>query len=261
VSNLYEYMAEHYDVLAPGLPGDVDFYVGLAREAEPPVLELGAGTGRVTIPIARAGVEIVGLDNSPAMLAKARERSTGLANVRWVEGDMRAFDLPERFGLVIIPYRAFQHMITVDDQESCLACIRRHLRDDGRLAFNLFNPDLVVMGRWMSDFRDDWRIWQDSTDQRTGQRTIAWECRRYRVGSQELTTLWKVEEIDKDGRPVSQRYVDLHLRWFYRFEVEHMLALTGFRVEQHFGSFDGSAFGDSSSEMILVARTALESAR
>ena len=261
MSDLYEYMAEHYDVLAPGLPGDVDFYVRLAREAEPPVLELGCGTGRVAIPIARAGVEIVGLDSSPAMLTKARERSTGLANVRWVEGDMRAFDLPERFGLVIIPYRAFQHMITVDDQESCLGCIRRHLRDDGRLVFNLFNPDLVVMGRSMSDFRGDWRIWHDSADQRTGRRTIAWECRRYRVASQELTTLWKVEEIDTDGRPVSQRYLDLHLRWFYRFEVEHLLALTGFRVEQLFGSFDGSAFGDSSSEMILVARTALESAR
>jgi hypothetical protein len=152
-------------------------------------------------------------------------------------------------------------MLTVDDQESCLGCIRRHLRDDGRLAFNLFNPDLVVMGRWMSDFRDDWRIWHDSTDQGTGRRTIAWECRRYRVGSQELTTLWKVEEIDTDGRPVSQRYLDLHLRWFYRFEVEHLLALTGFRVEQLYGWFDGSAFGDSSPEMVWVARTALESAR
>ena len=251
-----EYMAEHYDVLAPGLPGDVDFYAGLAREAEPPVLELGAGSGRVTIPIARAGVEIVGLDSSPAMLAKGRERSAGLASVRWVEGDMRAFDLPERFGLVIIPYRAFQHMLTVDDQKSCLVCVRRHLRDDGRLAFNLFNPDLVAMGRWMSDFQGDWRIWHDSTDQRTGRRTIAWECRHYHTGSQELTTLWKVEEIDPDGRPVSQRYLDLHLRWFYRFEVEHLLALTGFQVEHLYGWFDGRAFGDSSPEMVWVARKA-----
>ena len=251
-----EYMAEHYDVLGPGLPGDVDFYAGLAREAVPPVLELGAGSGRVAIPIARAGVEIVGLDSSPAMLAKARERSAALAGVRWVEGDMRAFDLPERFGLVIIPYRAFQHMITVDDQRSCLGCIRRHLRDDGRLAFNVFNPDLVVMGRSMSDFQGAWRIWHDSTDQRTGRRTIAWECRRYHTGSQELTTLWKVEEIDTDGRPVSQRYLDWHLRWFYRFEVEHLLALTGFQVEHLYGCFDGSAFGDSSPEMIWVARKA-----
>jgi ubiquinone/menaquinone biosynthesis C-methylase UbiE len=107
MSDFYEYVADHYDILTSGLEGDLDFYVGLAREAEPPVLELGCGTGRVAIPIARAGVQIVGLDSSPPMLAKAQERSNGLTNVRWVEGDMREFDLPDRFGLVIIPYRAF----------------------------------------------------------------------------------------------------------------------------------------------------------
>ena len=248
-----EYWAERYDILTSGLPGDVDFYVGMAREAEPPVLELGAGTGRVAIPIARAGVEIVGLDRSSAMLAKARERSAGLANVRWLEGDMRAFDLPERFGLVIIPYRAFQHLITVDDQKRCLTCIGGHLRDGGRLVFNVFNPDLVAMGRWMSDFQGDWRLWRDSTDQSTGRRTIAWESRRYRIGSQEVNVLWKVEELDAEGRPASQRYLDLHLRWFYRFEVEHLLALTGFQVEHLYGWFDGSPFEDNSPEMVWVA--------
>jgi SAM-dependent methyltransferase len=256
VSDFYEYMAEHYDTLTSGLEGDLDFYVALARGAEPPVLELGCGTGRVAIPIARAGVPIVGLDSSPSMLAKARERSNGLTNVRWVEGDMREFDLPERFGLVMIPYRAFQHLMTVDDQRSCLACTRRHVGDSGRLAFNVFNPDLVAMGRWMSDFQGDWRIWHDSTDQDTGRRTIAWESRRYRVGPQEADILWRVEEIEANGQPVSQRYLDLHLRWFYRFEVEHLLALTGFQVERLYGWFDGSAFTDNSPEMVWVARKA-----
>jgi SAM-dependent methyltransferase len=256
MSDFYEYVADHYDILTSGLEGDLDFYVGLAREAEPPVLELGCGTGRVAIPIARAGVQIVGLDSSPPMLAKAQERSNGLTNVRWVEGDMREFDLPDRFGLVIIPYRAFQHLMTVDDQKSCLGCIRRHLRDGGRLAFNVFNPDLVAMGRWLSDFQGDWRIWRDSTDQRTGQRPIAWESRRYRVGSQEANVLWRVEELDGEGRPLSQRYLDLHLRWLYRFEVEHLLALTGFRVQHLYGWFDGSAFADNSPEMVWVARKA-----
>jgi SAM-dependent methyltransferase len=247
-----EFWAERYDTLTSGLEGDVDFYVGMAREAEPPVLELGGGTGRVAIPIARAGVGIVGLDRSPAMLAKARERSEGLPNVRWLESDMRDFDLPERFGLVVMPYRAFQHLITVDDQKRCLTCIGRHLRDGGRLVFNVFNPDLVAMGRWMSDLQGDWRLWRDSTDQSTGRRTVAWESRRYRTGSQEANVLWKVEELDAEGRPVSQRYLDLHLRWFYRFEVEQLLALTGFRVEHLYGWFGGSPFEDNSPEMVWV---------
>jgi hypothetical protein len=147
-------------------------------------------------------------------------------------------------------------MITVDDQKGCLACIRRHLRDDGRLAFNLFNPDLVTMGRSLSDQRGDWRLWHDSADERTGGRILAWESRRYRVASQELNNVWRVEEIDAEGRPVSQRYLDLHLRWFYRFEVEHLLAVAGFRVEHLYGWFDGSPFGDESAEMVWVARRA-----
>lgn len=251
-----EHTADLYDVLTPGPPGDVEFYVGLAREAEPPVLELGCGTGRVSIPIAQAGVEIVGLDMAPAMLARAREKGAGLTNVRWVDGDMRDFDLADRFGLVIIPFRAFQHLITVEDQKRCLACIRRHLRDDGRLAFNLFNPDLVTMGRCLSDQRGDWRLWHDSTDERTGSRLIAWEARRYRTGSQELSVVWRVEEIDAQGQPLSQRHIDLHLRWCYRFEVEHLLALTGFRIEHLYGWFDRSAFGDESPEMVWVVRKA-----
>ena len=256
MSHYDEHMAELYDVLTPGPPGDVDFYVGLAREATPPVLELGCGTGRVAIPIAQAGVEIVGLDRAPAMLARARQKGADLTNARWVDGDMRDFDLAERFGLVIIPFRAFQHMLTVDDQKRCLACIRRHLRDDGRLAFNLFNPDLVRMGRWLSDQRGAWRLWHDSADERTGGRILAWESCRYRVGSQEVNVLWRVEEIDADGRPASQRYVDLHLRWSYRFEVEHLLQLAGFSVGHLYGWFDGSAFADDSPEMVWVARKA-----
>ena len=256
MSHYDEYMAEIYDALTSGLPGDVDFYVGLAREAASPVLELGCGTGRIAIPIAQEGVEIVGLDSAPAMLAKARQRAAGLANVQWVEADMRDFALEERFGLAIIPYRAFQHMITVDDQKSCLDCVRRHLRDDGRLAFNLFNPDLVTMGRWMSDKRGDWRLWHDSADERTGGRIMAWESRRYRVASQELHNVWRVDEIDAEGRPTSQRYMDLHLRWLYRFEVEHLLELAGFRVEHLYGWFDGRAFADDSPEMVWVARKA-----
>jgi hypothetical protein len=92
----------------------------------------------------------------------------------------------------------------VEDQKSCLTCIGRHLRDGGRLVFNVFNPDLVAMGRWMSDLQGDWHLWRDSTDQSTGGRILSWESRRYRTGSQEANVLWKVEELDADGRPRSR---------------------------------------------------------
>jgi ubiquinone/menaquinone biosynthesis C-methylase UbiE len=126
--------------------GDVPFYLELAREAAAlgqPVLELGCGTGRVTIPIAQAGVEVVGLDNAPAMLNVARRKAAAAAlDVRWVQGDMRSFALDQRFGLVIIPFRSFLHLLTEADQLNCLACIRKHLLPGGRLALNFFAPKL-----------------------------------------------------------------------------------------------------------------------
>src|SRR5687767_14825138 len=94
---------------------DIPFYLELAREAsakDQSVLELACGTGRVTIPVAQAGVNIAGLDRSPAMLAVAQRKAEALANVRWVEGDMANFKLEEQFGLVIIPFRSFLLLMT-----------------------------------------------------------------------------------------------------------------------------------------------------
>ena len=121
---------------------DIPFYVGLAREAASRgerVLELGCGTGRVTIPMAQAGAEVTGLDSSPAMLdiARAKRERAGVT-VRWVEGDMADFELPERYGLVVIPFRSFLHLIGDEDQLNCLAAIHGHLTAGGRLALNFY---------------------------------------------------------------------------------------------------------------------------
>src|SRR3989304_4574878 len=120
----------------PHGPDAPPFSPGRPRGAPPPghaVLELACGTGRVTIAIAEAGLPIVGLDASPAMLGRARHKTEGRDNPRWVDGDMRDFRLDERFGLVIIPFRSFLHLLTVADQKACLAHIREHLAEGGRL--------------------------------------------------------------------------------------------------------------------------------
>ncbi len=129
---------------------DTPFYLALAMEAEAlglAVIELGCGTGRVTLPIAREGIEVVGLDNAPAMLDIARRKASaeGL-DVSWIEADMRDFDLGRRFGLVIIPYRSFLHLLTDADQAACLAAVYRHLVPGGRLALNFFAPPFAAAG-------------------------------------------------------------------------------------------------------------------
>ena len=249
-----------YDARAQGVPGDVEFFLGLAMEAHAsghPVLELACGTGRIAIPIAREGIPVVGLDQSPAMLARAREKGGGLEHLRWEEADMRAFELPERFGLVFIAYRSFQHLLTVEDQLSCLRCAGRHLAPGGRLSLNIFNPDIVIMGQWLGARRGGLqRRRDDYRHPRTGRTTKAWETRVYRPAEQEVESTFLDEEVDDDGVVASRVYRGLKLRYTFRFEMEHLLARVGFEVEALYGDFSGGEFGDSSPEMIWVARRA-----
>ena len=144
----YASAAEFYDFVVPYRERqDVSFFVEMAREAAGPVLEIGCGTGRVLIPTARAGVEIVGMDSSSKMLAVCREKlelepEEVQSRVRFAKGDMRRFDLNKRFHLVTIPFRPFQHLLSAEDQMGCLACIHRHLFDQGKLVLDVFNPSL-----------------------------------------------------------------------------------------------------------------------
>src|SRR5579859_2562881 len=113
--------AAYYDGSSPGLSGDVEFYVEEARRADGDVLEVGCGTGRVLLPIAVAGMTIAGLDPSEEMLSIARGKIAGEAEavrlrIELVQGDVRTFSLDRRFHLAVIPYRAFLHLLTVEDQ-------------------------------------------------------------------------------------------------------------------------------------------------
>jgi SAM-dependent methyltransferase len=148
----YASVADLYDFVVPYRERrDIDFFVEAARDAGGPVLEVGCGTGRVLIPSARAGIDIVGLDLSPQMLALCRERLQREApevqsRVRLVQADMRDFDLGRLFTLVTLPFRPFQHLITVEEEMVCLENVRRHLAERGRLILDLFNPSLDVLG-------------------------------------------------------------------------------------------------------------------
>lgn len=104
----------------------VAFYSTLARETGGPILEIACGTGRVSIPIARLGYEVTGLDIVPGMLERARDKSAGLP-VRWVQGDGRTFNLNEQFRLIFLTHNAFQAFLTNADQEALLKQVRAQL--------------------------------------------------------------------------------------------------------------------------------------
>lgn len=254
----YEFIADLYDHV--GLyrdRPDVRFFVEAATAAGSPVLEVGCGTGRVLIPTARAGVDIVGLDLSPHMLAICRQRlqaepESVRGRVRLVEADMRNFDLGSRFTLATIPFRPFQHLITVEDQLSCLASIRRHLVDDGMLILDLFNPSLdFLVNRPVGEELDEEPTFV-TPDGRTVVRrhkTVAID-RFQQVGHYELVYY----VTHPDGR--QERLVQAFpMRYLFRFEAEHLLARAGFTLEHVYADFDKNPYGSSyPGELLMVAR-------
>jgi SAM-dependent methyltransferase len=254
----YTFIADLYDHVGPyrNRP-DVTFFVEAAAKAGSPVLEVGCGTGRVLIPTVRAGVDIVGLDLSPRMLAVCRRRlrdepEAVQARVRLVQMDMRSFDLRQAFTLVTMPFRPFQHLLTVEDQLSCLECIHQHLADGGTLILDLFNPSLdFLVNRPVGEELDEEPEFTMPDGRRVTRRhkTVAHD-RFNQIDDFEL--LYYVKH--PDGREEHLVHA-FRLRHLFRFEMEHLLARAGFVVEHLYAGYDRSEYGSTyPGELIFVAR-------
>ena len=252
--------AVRYDAAVPIAPGEVEFYLELAQQAKARglrTLEPACGTGRIAIPLARAGVPIVGMDVSPDMLARAREKSAGLENAEWIEGDMRSFDLGEQFGLVYIPAGSFQLLLETDDQLACLRCIYEHLAPDGRFAFEVENPNTVAMAEWLTTKRGAFlrNPRRDFVHPETGRRILSWGTAEYHPSEQRILQYGFIEELDDDGEVVRRSYGQpMELRYCYRYEMEHLLARAGFEIEALYGDVLKNEYRGTSPDMIWVAR-------
>jgi SAM-dependent methyltransferase len=219
------------------------------------VLEVACGTGQVAIRLARDGVEVVGLDLSAAMLDVAREKSAGMSSTRWVQGDIVSFELGETFGLVIIPGHAFQNLLTAADQVACLESIARHLSLGGTLVVHLDHQNVSWLGDLTRDRGGVFERAEEFCHPKTGRRTRTSRAWPYEACTQTALaqTVW--EEINADGE-VADRWESgpIRLHCVFRFEMEHLLALTGFEVEAVYGDFFRQELSDESTEMIWVAK-------
>jgi ubiquinone/menaquinone biosynthesis C-methylase UbiE len=247
-----------YDASVPDWPGELDFYRELAAEAQAQgqaVLEVACGSGRVAIRLAQAGVRLTGLDISARMLAAARRKSAGMPNLRWVEADMRAFELGEQFGLALIPGHAFQNLLTPGDQVACLACIRRHLLEGGLLVVHLDHQDVGWLGGLRGEMGGVFEPAGTVAHPDSGQmvrRAHAWS---YAPASQTATVITAWELLDEAGE-VSERLESepLPLHCLFRFEMEHLAYRTGFQVEAVYGDFFKGELVDDSPGMVWVLR-------
>ncbi len=247
-----EIWADLYDPVHD-MTEDIPFWVEEAVASGGPVLELGCGTGRVAIPVAQAGVRVVGLDNSSSMLkqarAKARKLGLGADVLKFVRGEMQDFSLDARFALAIIPYRSFQVLLSIADQRQALASIKAHLVPGGKLIFDLWVPDVDQLAADSSmPFLD-----RETTDPETGRRYLVWHRDQYDTLDQILYGHAIVEELDSHGVVLKKVYKDFTSRYLHRFEATHLLEACGYQVTEVYGGFNREPLDETSDEMVLGA--------
>jgi SAM-dependent methyltransferase len=222
-----EAYASRYDEWSAHMTEDVAFYVGLAREADGPLLELAVGNGRVAIPVALAtGRCVVGIDSSPAILEQARARAAEAgAELDLREGDMRDLALDEPAALIYCPFRALLHLPTWADRRRTFERVADSLRPDGLFAWNAFAFDHRIAARLDGEHQDE----------------PVPHTSRYAVGDNRI-------DMTLDGGATSS------LWWATKNEWLGLLDVAGFEVDALYGGFAREPFGDDSQEYVFVAR-------
>jgi SAM-dependent methyltransferase len=266
---LYDgFIADYYDEspIMRGRTQDVSFYLEAAREFGDPVLELGCGTGRITLALAEAGHRVTGLDVSERMLERCNRKLVALPKdarerVRLVQGDMTNFELAEKFRVIIIPFRPLQHLLETEEQIACLESARKHLWAEGRRFRSGEKKGKLILDVFQTDA-------ERMHDPVHGREALVTEYAtpdgRYVRVMERIAAFHRAEQRNdvemifyvKNANGEEERLVFAWtLRYFFRYEVEHLLARCGFRVCEVYGDFDRSRLEDASPEMVFIAES------
>jgi SAM-dependent methyltransferase len=222
--SVYDPFAAVYEQWSAHMTEDVPFYVGLAQEADGPIVELAVGTGRVAIPVARAtGRRVIGIDSSPSMLEKARAAGGDLLDLRLE--DMRELELGDPAGLIYSPFRSLFHLPTWADRRRTFERVAASLRPGGRFAWNTFAFDHAIAARLDGQHQDE-----------PVPHTL-----RFAVGDN------RVDITLDSGATIS-------LWWATKNEWLGLIDVAGLEVESLYGGFERQQFDDESREYVWVAR-------
>jgi SAM-dependent methyltransferase len=228
---------------------DVDVHLGFARRFGGPVLELACGTGRLLGPLAQAGFEVTGIDNSRAMLERARQRLENLGTqATLVEQRLERLELDGRFRTIVLGLDSFGLLLSREDQLRALRAAKAHAAYDGRLILDVSNGNLRGAGEMPEELLHDLTL----PDPDTGRPITKFVLRRPRPAEQLDELIFFYDEQDERGY-LRRSTVELRLRWFTRFELELLLQTAGWRVEELYGNYDLEPYGPQSERLLIVA--------
>ena len=243
----------------PGsLQGDIEWYCQKAIASRGPVLELGAGTGRIVIPVAETGIHVTAVDLDLRMTERLRRKVAALpqnlqSRIAIHQADMRSFVLPDRYALVMIPFRAFLHNLTWDDQLAALERAYEHLKPGGELALNVFHPSLAFMSANAGAYAGVWRAHAPRALPGGGFVVFS-DTTRYDTVKQRLVSLIRTEEFDRDGALVRTHMMNLELAYLYQSDIVRLLDHAGFELIRISGDFKGRPFERDGDELVVEAR-------
>ena len=246
--NYYYINGQHYDYMinarnSHSIYESVPFYVKQVKKYGGPVLELACGTGRITIPIAKEEIPIVGLDFSARMLTQARKNSKkDNLEIEWIEADMTNFSLSRNFSVIIMPGAAMNWVLENREIENCLSCVKKHLISGGKFIFNVFNPNLEILQR---DPLKKYNMYEYPNPNGDGIVEVT-ESNSYDKATQinYVNSYYNIEnnEIVKK----------LKLRIIFPQELDALLYYNGFIIDHKYGAYDEEPFNSDSNWQIVI---------
>lgn len=234
-----------YDLKWRHLTADLSFWLHWAKTYGDPILELGCGTGRVTLHLAKAGFHMTGLDVFESMLKEARRKSIERKlPVEWVREDMRSFELNRKFPLIIVPFNTLTMLTEIEDFEACMGCVARHLSPGGKFIIDVFNPSLEILSRDPKD-RFPHREYGASDG---GGTIVVTETNNYDSVHQVNHLKLFYRFPDRKEETVEE----VLIRIFHPLELDALLKYNGFKVARRFGDYNGKPFESSSPKQLIV---------
>jgi SAM-dependent methyltransferase len=239
LSDLYDLEYTHdYDLL---------FWLSLAEREAGPVVEWGAGTGRIAAPLAAADHDVTAVELSAKMVKRGKEKSE---SVGWIVGDLRSVDPGRRYGLALCAFNSFLCLRSVDDALAFLRNAHAHLLPDGLLGIEVsaFSPEELVDPPGAPALRHDFT--RELVDGRLERFSVS----HYDAATQLMHMRLFYERYDASGTLENRRAHDLTIRVAGQGELDLMLRFTGFEVEAVYGGFEGEPFTSTSDHLIVLAR-------
>ena len=240
--------ARFYDLIYDRLRNDVDndFFLDRIKQAEGKVLEIGVGTGRFFLDALDSGADIYGFDISPSMINILKEKLTEDQSDRISLQNIIDFRYNCKFDLIVAPFRVMMHLINKEEQIQALNTVYRHLKPGGEFIFDTFVPDLKQLLTGLDNHTDF------EGEYEPGKNLKRIVSTKPEIIDQIINVSFRLE-WDEIGGPNSENWT-LPLRFFFRYELEHLVERSDFNSYNIYGDYQGNKLSEESKEFIVVCQ-------